>query len=893
MNPIQRKITADTILWGIRDRADGAKVAQGLTEQVQDQFSRTPAGTPLPQTQVVASLKQEFSKLGLQDTQSKTAMMLAGAMLGGPSSALWASASQALSSQSLAEVAQKAARMAETPTGKLMGELSASVEQRLSSSGLGANSLSEGLFAAGSIRGDQVTQEIKAWKDDRNNPQAGLACGSFIRPEALFSEKTQNVICTARSYANPTGLEEVKVGKLNVVNMDQFFNSKNEVLLGFGKPNVFTLIPPKAEAEKQTYQKLDAYMFFRKKTQVTSASVAQSGVFLRPRNLPAEAVEVMRSAMQEQVGKRGISCAKSNAAMLTRAGFTSGGEELSGEFRPQKLFMHIVKHGLEFQGKPVKFDVINTTPGTIEEHFRAVLKKERSSPLRAIEKIFKKDVKSADEIEGLKQAKSLKAVEDPQVPLLAGAPIRIRNSRPAALMTGLRQIWGQHILWEAIPDKSRVDVDKFLPGVLQDKFTLAKQNGEKMSKVDRLKNIAFSKPMIARMRKGLAKHFDEMGQYQPGQIKSMLPVAAPGEEAIKFNLVICGPKVENRVSITRIDGGAKAADWVLSKHVLVSGYDPDVRFAGEIWGERYTAGDGSEQMRIHVNNNSGTYRPSGEQVQGAAAYLRELFPNVEVVAHVMEQEPPKATAEDHQKTFAVQAGQLGQLRQNLDGRKITLHDDQGKAQDFTIRRFKTVELDTEYFDTPDKKLLETGGLLRARTRLAEPGSDKVKDIELEAKLPTQGGTARVKGATFDEAAEWSAQRGEILTGQGDKAVQLARYAAGKNASFEPVAWKNTSRELYLVSPDKPLGIGRLQPSFVLSLDTSSVRDQAAKPEGEVPTWNVLEPQVFTKLPWTKTVTTGRLAQFEDLSRQLLDSEGLKEAPQAGYADAMQHLRRPS
>lgn len=893
MNPIQPKLNADTMLWGIRDRSEGAKVAETLGHQVADQFSRANSAAPLPMSPVVAALKGQFQVAGLQETQTKTALMLAGALINGPIAAIWSPASHALSQEVLTQVADKAAKMTETPTGRLMGQLSEGVEYHLSQQGIPSNHLAEGLFVAGSLRGAQVTQDMQSWRQDRNNPQAGLACGSFIRPEALFTQKTQNVVCTARSYANPTGLEEVQVGKLKVVNMDQFFTGKNEVLIGFGKPNVFTLIPPSADATKATYQKLDAYMFFRKKTQVTSASVAQSGVFLRPRNLPPDAVEIMRSAMQEQVGKRGVSCAKSNAKMLTTAGFTSGGKKLSGEFRPQKLFMHIVEHGLEYQGKKVEFDILNTTPGTIEEHFRAVLKKERSSPIRAIEKIFKKDVKTADEIAGLKQAKQLKPVDNPEVPLLAGAPIRIRNSRPAALMTGLRQVWGQHILWEAIPDKSRVDIDKFLPDVLQDKFTLAKQNGEKLSKVDRLKNFAFSKPMVGHIRKGLAKHFDEMGQYQPGQIKSMLPVAPQGEDPIKFNLVICGPKVENRVSITKIDGGSKTADWVLSKHVLISGYDPDVRFAGEVWGERYTAADGSEQMRLHINNNSGTYRPTPEQVKAAAAYMGELFPNVEVVAHIMEAEPPKATSEDHQKTFALNPSQLPQLRENLDGRKVTLHDDQGKPQDFTIRRFKTVELDTEYFDTPDKKLLDAGGLLRARTRLKEPGGDQVKDIELEAKLPTKGGTARVKGSTFDNAEEWNAQRAEILTGKGDKAVGLARYAAGKDAAFVPVAWKNTARELYLVSPNKPLGIGRLQPSFVLSLDTSSVRDQASKPEGEVPTWNVLEPQVFTKLPWTKKVTVGRLAQFEDLSRQLAESENLKEAPQAGYADAMQHLRKES
>ena len=879
MNPIQRKVTAETLLWGIRDRPAGAKLADDLSTQVSDQFSRG----QVPVTATVQQLSARFEAKGLNHHQSNTALLVAGAMLSGPSAA----ALSGLDAAKLDEIAEKAANAGKTQAGQLLDELSHKVDRSLIQQGVSAAHLADGMFLAGSLRQQQVQTEMTAWSNDSQNPQAGLACGSFLRPEALFKAKTQTVVCTARSYANPTGLEETKVGKLQVVNMDQFMRGKNEVLIGFGKPNVFTLIPPAEGAEKQSYNKLDAFMFYRKKTRVTTASVAQSGVFLRPRNLPAGAVEIMRTAMQAQEGKRGISCAKTNATMLTESGFTSGGKKLSGEFRPQALFMHIIENGLEYKGQKVQFDILNTTPGSIEDHFKAVLKKERSSPIRAIEKIFKKDEKSDSETAALKEAKQLKAVDNPEVPVLGGAPIRIRNSRPAESMAGLRNYWGQHILWEALPDKNRVDVNSFLPDKLDDKFSIAKATGKKLSTVDKLKSAAFSRPMISKIRKRLAKHFDDMGEYQPGQIKAMIPVADPGKPPIMFNVVVCGPEVENRVSITRIDGGKKAADWVLSKHVLISGYDPDVRFAGEIWAERYTAADGSEQTRLHINNNSGTYQPNDEQVKNAAAYLRELFPGVEIVAHPMSQEPPKATTPDHQKTYAVSPQQFSQLQTNLDGKNITLTDKSGKAQDFKIRHFKNIELDTEYLDTPDKKLLQSDSLLRARTRFSKDGD--VKDIELEAKVPTKGGTTRVKGASYDNEHDWSAGRAEVLAGKEDGAVQLARYAAGKEAEFLPVAWKNTQRQLYLVSPQKPLGLGKLQPSFVVSLDTSSMRTQAEKGEGEVPTWHVLEPQVFTKLPWTKTVTTQRLEQFDDLCAQLAASEGLTASEEAGYADAMKHL----
>ena len=98
---------------------------------------------------------------------------------------------------------------------------------------------------------------------------------------------------------------------------------------------------------------------------------------------------------------------------------------------------------------------------------------------------------------------------------------------------------------------------------------------------------------------------------------------APG----KYNIVI-----EGRVmTVARLVNGAKVPDWILSKHVLMSGYSKDVRFAGELW----KAADG----KIHLSNNSGTYRPSTEQLAAAVSYLSAVFPGVEFVADVAELAP--------------------------------------------------------------------------------------------------------------------------------------------------------------------------------------------------------------------------------------------------------------
>ena len=810
---MQHPITAETLLWGLRDHDQGNWLAQELALAALAQTG----GAELP------------AELG-----EVTAIFAAGALLEGGQDPL------------------RAAAFCQSPAGPLLTDLARSVDQHLTELGMPEEQRRVGLFRAGQLRQRQVGQLRDRWLRDPENPQGGLACGSYLRPEALFDQKTQNVVCLGRCHANPTGLEEVQVGKLKVVSLDQFLLERNQLLLGFGKPNVFTLIPPASCAPQQAYQKLDAFMFYRKETRVAWASVAQSGVFLRLRKFPSGALDRLRAAMRAQQGKRSFSCAQANAAALTAAGFTSAGQGLAHLLRPHALFMQIVKEGLEYRGESVVLDILNTTPVTVEEHFQAALDKERRSPISYLEKLCDAGQKSALELESLQVARALKAVETPLTPVMAGAPLRIRNSRPSDLGLGLRELWGQHILWEALPDPDRIDINQYLPAVLLDKFTLAEQHGRKLSRVDRIKSVVFSRPMVASIRSSMARYFDDMGPYQPGQIRAMVPASPLGDPPILFNLVICGPQVQSRISITRIEVEKKAPDWILSKHVLISAYDPDVRFAGEIWAERFIGPDQNEHLRFHLNNNSGTYHPSAAQLSGAVDYLRALFPGVDLVAHPMGAQAPPPVS-DFQRTYQVSPEQFEVLKHKLNGHKLEL-----LGERFTIRAVGEVDLESEYLDTPEGQLARTGSILRARTRYRKGG--KVQEIELEAKTPGQGGSVRVKGATFDSAEGWQSHREEILRGSEDAAVCLARRLVGEQVELVPSSWKRTHRLLFGVARKKPLGLGWLHPCFVLSLDTSSSPDS--------PRWHVLEPQIFTKLPWMKKVTPQRLEQFHELCRQL-------------------------
>ncbi|MFN8609514.1 MAG: hypothetical protein U0931_18390 [Vulcanimicrobiota bacterium] len=803
---MKHPITAESLLWGLRDHAQGNHLAQQLALEVLPQLPAHPreAGCGLDRLFAAGALARQQPGLEWADLHSRADAVCQG------------------------------------PAGSLLADLATSVDNHLADLGVSPEQRTCGLFLAGGLRQLQVVAERQSWLRNPDHPQYGLACGSYLRPEALFSQRTQTVVYLGRDHANPTGLEEVTVGKLKVVSLEQFFLDKDQVVIGFGKPNVFTLVPA-----DNGYQKLDAFMFFRKKARMVWSSVVQSGIFIRPRKLPDDALDALWRGLRSQRGKRSFTCAQANATALTEAGFTSGGAGLEDLVRPQALFMRIIREGLEYRGEPVIFDILNTTPVTAEEHFQAVLAKERRSPISYFEKLFDAGQKSAAEIESLKAAKALKAEAAPNTPVLAGAPLRVRNSRPSDLGMVFRQLWGHHVLWEALPDPDEIDIDRYLPEVLPDKFTLAKEQGRKLKSVDRVKSVMFSREMIGSIRESMTAHFDDMGSYQPGQIKAMVPAAGLGEPPIVFNLVICGPKLLSRISITRIEGESKAPDWVLSKHVLISAYDPDVRYAGEIWAERFVARDGTEQLKFHLNNNSGTYHPGLDQLEGAAAYLRALFPGVELETHPVS--PPAPGKQDVQKSYQVPAERFDSIKARLDGLKLKLGD-----QEYSIRALPTIELHSEYFDTADGELARAGAQLRARTRVGESG--RVKEIELEAKLEGR----RVKGASFDSAESWEASRQKILGGSEDPAVELIRSLT--RAPLMSASWKRTQRALFGVARRKPLGLGWLTPAFILSLDTSR------SPECEC--WHELQPQVFTKLPWTKTIDLERINKFEELCTQL-------------------------
>jgi hypothetical protein len=742
---------------------------------------------------------------------------------------------------------------------------------------------------------------------DPSNPLFGLRCGAYLKPEPLFARTTRMVVETARTGNNPNGIESVPSGKYRIISTDQLLdNSVDQMLIGFGQPKVTTLV---ARGGGQGYDKLDAAPFFKRKNRLMAGDSVQSGIFIRPRNLPPAAFEALRAAMQQANGHRSLSSARATAKMLTKAGFTSGGKKINNAL-PYRLFVRIAERGLEFRGTPVTFDIVSTTTQTLDQHFRKVVKEEVGNILNPLQPAGKdtpangaagsKPTEQPPAPVGAGQAGSTDAagssapVGDP-APAAPQAHLGLRNSRPGPLGSFVRGIIGAHVLWEVLPDQKLASMDQYMPTSLHDKF----HRGRELGMGDTIKKHIFAPGKVSFLRHNMARAFDKQPQdFSPNQLLTMLRLPGDGEEIqpdedglIKYNIVMCGNKSPRgeRVVLARLKVDIDKPDDILSKHVLMAGYDPDVRFAGTCWGERYTREDGSCGVRLHVKGDSGSYMPNNTRAEAAGEYLRHALPGVEVVVHPMEFGPPKSKP-DYLRTYAVPPEQLTALRSNLDGKTIKLRDDHGHVQKFKIRKFRTMEYETRFYDTPGHPLLDGNGMLRTRTTFTKPGSADIKDIELETKVPAKDGSPyqlRAKGAGFENAQAWQEQQAdELANDSGDPAVRLARTIAG-DGPMQPVLDKNSVRELYLVSPTTFL-IGRFQPSFFIAVDTNAAREpgqQRPALDAQVPRYHVMTPGIFTKLPWTKTITPARIAQLEDLCRQLSDNNHLQETRISPYAEA--------
>ncbi len=168
---------------------------------------------------------------------------------------------------------------------------------------------------------------------------------------------------------------------------------------------------------------------------------------------------------------------------------------------------------------------------------------------------------------------------------------------------------GPHVIFELRGKPA--DIDTLLP----DKLTAFARSGSDWKTLLK-KHVLFNPTMVKWVRGRLAdpKKWSSMGDLDGGQIRDAL------QTGVKYNYVICGDKI----FIGSIFGKNPKWDNWLSKHVLIAGYDKDVRYAGEFWKD--------DVGTIHFSNNSGTYRPDAKFLPNVEAVLRKhVFTDPKIV----------------------------------------------------------------------------------------------------------------------------------------------------------------------------------------------------------------------------------------------------------------------
>lgn len=446
---------------------------------------------------------------------------------------------------------------------------------------------------------------------------AGISTGAKLSPDTLFSRGSHLIVDCSH-------VQNVRHEGLSVVPVEEVFADPEAVFLGFGFPNVYVAMPRDEDDERGSgWDRFAAFMFFRQAAYIhDTKGRVQGGMFVELRGLSHQARAALRNALEQDVGKRHVSCANATGRALTAAGFTCGGRKLSRKVRPMRLARTIWERGLEFRGEAIELRLIRTNGGTVTDHFAGVIRKEATSGFRAIKKIVakKKAKPKAPVIEPRELIADLSSIVTKEVPGLASREVFV--GRPSKIGAFLRRQWGEHPIFEVETIGAQPDLNSFsaLSAPL-------KPYPGKLDLLGRLKRyVLFSRPVVKTVRRQMAVKMDSLGTLPAQSIINMLQVGPP-EQPFIYNMVLTGTSVRLSRLENQSEKDNDKANWVLAKHVLLSGYDPDVRFAGEVWAE-----DTSEGRIMHINNNSGTYKPSDAQTTQAHQFLSEVF-GVPAVAH--------------------------------------------------------------------------------------------------------------------------------------------------------------------------------------------------------------------------------------------------------------------
>jgi len=437
-------------------------------------------------------------------------------------------------------------------------------------------------------------------------------------------------------------VRERKVGDLMVVSIADVLSGANEVFLGFGVPNAFLVVPKLAElgSQEQGYQKFAGKSLWREPSVIADTrGLVQSGVWIRFIDPPEEAIERLREAMIFYNGVRFGTCVLACMHVMERAGFTSGAKPLTRHVFPYPLLASLTKNGLAFDGKPVKFEIIRTTPRELPSFSYGIRKATVLTPIRHVNRnktyaAVKSFVTAPFRWFAGKKPEATKRVVAPVAPALPDGvdyknDLIVGVSKTTAFGALLRLVWGSHALFEV--RQTRVNPKGYFTHALT---PFPQANPSFVTRVK--KKVLFTPFVIRTIRSILAPEYAVSGARSERDLYDMLRTHSE-ESPNKYNLVI----TSTRIVFARVNTDApkgtirswlfgwllrllrKISAWILSKHVLMSGYDPETFYACEAWKD--------VKGKLHLNRESGTFRPNEEEEEDAYAFVTAVFPNLPIV----------------------------------------------------------------------------------------------------------------------------------------------------------------------------------------------------------------------------------------------------------------------
>ena len=436
----------------------------------------------------------------------------------------------------------------------------------------------------------------------RNCQFKGIRSSSTIVAEPFSNKKIRLIIvihCNQRENLSQNEIEKRKKKNSKMILLNDLFDNKNELFLLFSFPNINLIIPNK---------EFNEYIQLNSSKEIKDS--IPSGLIIRIRDYSEEMFKQIYQSMMKYSNKQSIS----SVCLLNESGITCGGSIIELDENAHSLFEQIYQFGLEFKGLSLKLDFIRTNPLTIEEYFNQT----KRYSIQHYKKFFKKYLYQKFSFNEQIEDETSSTVEEEEEEEMNNF-FRLEISRPNTFGFVKRKLVGSHHLFRLIPNSENVDINDYLPDILE------AYSGRSDHFLVRMKSYFFSRLFVEKLRNVYLSYWDDYGIFPSELFPSIINFHCENE-SYRYNILIQG----NSLILINYNPllNFKLIHFFLSKHIIISNYANDIRFAGEIWIERQL-----DHSIVHLNNNSGTYQPNDQQLNGAAQFISHLFPQLKIQIH--------------------------------------------------------------------------------------------------------------------------------------------------------------------------------------------------------------------------------------------------------------------